>query len=145
MEKKAPIPQGKYVPATRFGQMIYTAGMTPRDNGILLMTGKVKQNAELEIYRGAVEQAMSNALVAAEAKLGSGERICQVLQLTVFVNGETDFTSHSRLADFATSYLCEKLGEVGIAARTAVGVATLPGDAPVEIQMVCAVEAKTFG
>ena len=58
MGKEAnPIPQGKYVPATRFGQLIYTAGMTPRKNGVLMMEGKLGQAANLEDYREAVVQA----------------------------------------------------------------------------------------
>ena len=47
-----PIPQGKYVPATRFGNMIFTAGMTPRNNGVLLKTGKIKATDEIAVQRG---------------------------------------------------------------------------------------------
>ena len=72
-------------------------------------------------------------------KLNEGESIAQVLSLMVYVNAEDGFTIHSKLADFATDYLCEKLGDAGIAARAALGVASLPGNAPVEIQIICAV------
>ena len=99
MEKTAPVPQGKYVPATRFGRLIFTAGMTPRKNGILILSGKVAAEGELEQYRDAVNQAVSNALIAAQNMLAAGESIQQVLQLTVYVNAEQGFQKHSRLAD----------------------------------------------
>lgn len=69
MEKVAPIPQGKYVPATRFGSLIFTAGMTPRKNGVLILSGKVTAEQPLESYRDAVYQAASNALIAAQNQL----------------------------------------------------------------------------
>ena len=55
-----------------------------------------------------------------------------------YVNAEQGFQLHSKLADFATEYLCGELGEEGVAARAALGVASLPGEAPVEIQIICA-------
>ena len=55
MAKEAnPIPQGKYIPATRFGNMIFTAGMTPRNNGVLIRTGKVKASDDIADYKDAV-------------------------------------------------------------------------------------------
>lgn len=136
---KNPIPQGKYVPATRFGSMIFTAGMTARKNGVPIFTGRVKAEESLETYKEAICQATNNALVAAQNLLGEGEAIAQILSLSVYINAEDGFTAHSKLADFATEYLCGEIGDAGIAARAALGVATLPGNAPVEIQIVCAV------
>lgn len=135
---KNPIPQGKYVPATRSGNLIFTAGMTPRVNGVLILSGKVQCNKPLESYREAVHQATGNALTAALNKLVQGEEIGQVLQLQVYVNAEEGFILHSKLADFASEYLCKELGETSVTARAAIGVASLPNNAPVEIQMICA-------
>ena len=141
MGKEAnPIPQGKYVPATRFGQLIYTAGMTPRKNGVLMMEGKLGQAANLEDYREAVVQAAKNALSAARNKLNEGEALAQILSITVYVNAEADFTGQSKLADMASEYFCEELGEAGVGSRAAVGVASLPGNAPVEISIVAAAQ-----
>lgn len=139
-EKVNPVPQGKYVPATRCGRLIFTAGMTARKNGVPIMTGRVRKDQPVDSYAAAVLQAASNALTAAQNMLAGNERISQILSLTVYVNAEDGFTEHSKLADIASSFLCSELGEAGIAARSAVGVATLPGNAPVEIQMVCSVE-----
>ena len=134
-----PIPQGKYVPATRIGNMIYTAGMTPRSNGVLIFTGKVSPDEPLETYREAVRQAAANCLTAARNKLEAEESIRQILFMTVYVNAEPGFLVHPKLADFASEYLVEQLGESGIGCRAAVGVASLPGNAPVEIQITVAV------
>jgi enamine deaminase RidA (YjgF/YER057c/UK114 family) len=134
-----PIPQGNYVPASRFGNMIYTAGMTPRNNGELIQSGKVVNSEPVSIYKAAVRQAVANALTAAMNTLAEQERLEQILSLTVYVNAEDTFQAHSSLADFASEYLFEKMGHAGIASRAAIGVASLPGNAPVEIQLIAVV------
>ena len=140
IEKKAnPIPQGKYVPATRFDDLIVTAGMTPRKNGQLIQTGRVLKDAPLEDYKDAVRQAAENALTAARNQLAEDERIVRVLSMTVYVNAEDGFTSHAKIADFASDYLNEELGDASPMARVSIGVATLPGNAPVEIQLMCGI------
>ena len=138
MKQANPIPQGKYVPANRFENMIFTAGMTPRDNGVLIKTGKISIADPIEDYRDAVRQAAKNALTAARNKLEEGEHIERILLITVYVNAEEGYTTQAKIADHASEYFCEELGEAGIGARAAVGVASLPGNAPVEISIICA-------
>lgn len=138
MNNQTPKPQGDYVPATRNGNLIFTSGMTPRKDGVLVLTGPVKVDEPLDTYRDAVLLACGNALTAARAMLGNGERISAILSLTVYVAAEPGFTTHSKLADFASAFLRSELGTDGIGSRAAVGVATLPGNAPVEIQLVAA-------
>ena len=140
MGRKNPIPQGKYVPAVRYGNFIFTAGMTPRLNGVATAVGRVKTNEPLEMYRAPARLAASNALNAALNKLKEGEKIVQVLDLKVYINAEDDFTAHAKLADFVSEYLCEELGEAGIAPRAAIGMGTLPAVAPIEVQLICAAE-----
>jgi len=140
MGKEAnPIPQGKYVPATRFGDIIFTAGMTPRRNGVLIREGKVKISDSFDEYAIAVRQAAKNALTAAKNRLEEGEHIAAILSITVYVNAEAGFTSQSKIADIASEYFCEELGEAGVGSRAAVGVSSLPGNAPVEISIVAGV------
>lgn len=134
-----PIPQGNYAPATRFGELIYTAGMTPRNNGVLIKEGKIRLDDQLEDYCEAVRQAAANALTAAKNKMEEGEHIVQILSITVYVNAEDGFTRQSKIADLASDYFCEELGEAGVGSRAAVGVASLPGNAPVEISLVVGV------
>lgn len=140
MHKTAnPIPQGNYAPATRFENLIFTAGMTPRENGVLIAEGKVKCSEPVEHYRAAVIQAAKNALTAARNKMSDQETIAQILSITVYVNSEEGYTKQSKLADIASEYFCEQLSDAGIGSRAAVSVADLPGNAPVEISIVAGV------
>ena len=139
MKEANPIPQGKYVPANRFENLIFTAGRPPRLNGVLIKTGKIAINDPIEDYREAVRQAAKNALTAARNKLEEGEHIARILLITVYVNAEEGYTTQAKIADHASEYFCEELGEAGIGSRAAVGVASLPGNAPVEISIICAV------
>jgi len=134
-----PVPQGEYVPARRHGGLIHTAGMTPRRDGVLMFHGPVLKDEPVETWRDAVTLACHNALSAARATLVEGESIAAILSMTVYIAAEDGFTAHSRLADFASQVLASELGAAGRCARTAVGVAALPGAAPVEIQLVAAV------
>ena len=70
----------------------------------------------------------------------SGEVIVDILSLNVYINSESNFKQHSKLADFASEYLFKELGKIGIASRTSVGVISLPGNAPVEIQIIAAIK-----
>lgn len=139
-QKENPIPQGRYIPASRSGSLIFTAGMTPREKGVLTLYGKVTASRPLDYYRDAVRRAAANALIAARNTLGKGEGLEKIVTMTVYINAEPGYTLHAKIADFASEFLCEELGDAGIVSRVAVGVASLPGDAPVEIQLVAAVE-----
>jgi enamine deaminase RidA (YjgF/YER057c/UK114 family) len=137
--KKTPVPQGKYVPASRYRNLVFTSGMTPRNNGTLLFSGKIKASEPIETYKEAVRLATSNALTAARSLLTDQERLENIVTLTVFIATEEGFTAHAKLADFAAEYLYEEMRENGIGSRAAIGVASLPSDAPVEIQLVAAI------
>ena len=134
-----PVPQGRYVPASRHGGLIFTSGMTPRAAGVLRFAGPVRAGDAPERWREAVELACANALAAARGRLVGDERIAAVVGMTVFIAADPGFALHSRLADFASERLFAELGEAGIGSRAAVGVASLPGGAPVELQLVVAV------
>lgn len=131
-----PIPQGKYLPAVRHADLIYTSGMTPRKEGILIYSGQIRVAEPIESYRDAVRLAALNALVAAQACLREGEKISVILQLNVFLNVEPEFSAHAKIADYASGVLIEYLGDGIIGSRAAIGVASLPSDAPVEITLI---------
>lgn len=116
--------------------MIFVSGMTPRENGNLLYTGQIARHAKPDTFRPAVELATQNALWAAESELTAGERIRSVLSLTVYINAPTDYTRHSQIADFATSYIQSRFPGERVPARAAVGVISLPGNAVVEVSLV---------
>jgi enamine deaminase RidA (YjgF/YER057c/UK114 family) len=135
-----PIPQGKYLPAVRHGDLIYTSGMTPRKSGNLLYSGKIRAADPIEYHREAVRVATLNAVTAAQACLHAGEKIALILQLNVFLNAEEEFTAHAKVADFASEVLIENMGADCIGSRAAIGVSSLPSNAPVEITILCKVE-----
>lgn len=134
-----PVPQGDYLPARRHRDLIFTSGMTPREAGVLTHRGPISATAPVEGHAEAVRLACRNALTAARATLAEGEAIAAILSLTVYIAAEPGFTAHSRLADIASAFLRAELGEAGIGSRAAVGVASLPGDAAIEIALVAAV------
>lgn len=126
------VPHGNYVLAKRHRDLVFTAGMTPRKDGILTHTGTFTNDFDLEGCKETVELAASNALAVARRLLTDTERIDSILSMTVFVSARGDFNQHSRIADHASNYFFQELGEKGIGARAAVGVASLPGAAIVE-------------
>ena len=100
----------------------------------VLPAGKGKGDVLLLVFK-----AHLTALTAARNKLEEGERIDRILLITVYVNAEEGYATQAKIADHASEYFCEELGEAGIGSRAAVGVASLPGNAPVEISIICAV------
>ena len=134
-----PIPQGKYLPAVRHNDLIYTSGMTPRKAGKLIYSGKIRVTDPIDSHKNAVHLATLNALTAAQACLKEGERISLILQLNVFLNAEDEFTAHPKIADYASTVLIENLGANCIGSRAAIGVASLPSNAPVEITLIAKV------
>ncbi|MFW0783613.1 RidA family protein [Gordonia sp. CPCC 206044] len=130
-----PAPQGRYVPATRVSTTIRTAGMTPRRDGRLLLTGRVGIDVSVLQARDAAAVAVRNALIAARSLLAEGERL-RCAEMTVYVACDGDFTEHSSVADGASDVLAAEFGVDGLPARSAVGVYALPGGSPVEIALV---------
>ena len=137
---KQPISQGKYLPAVRHNDLIYTSGMTPRKAGKLLYSGKIRVNDPIESHKEAVHLATLNALVAAQSCLVKGEGISVILQLNIFLNAEQGFTAHPKVADFASEILMENLGPDCIGSRAAIGVASLPSNATIEISLTAKVD-----
>ena len=134
-ELKVPDPQGSYVPATRIGQMIRTAGMTPRRAGQLIVTGRVGAELDVRQARQAAALAVCNAIVAARSLIREGEAL-RCAALTVYIACTDDFAEHSSVADGASDFICAHLGTDNLPARSAVGVYTLPGGSPVEVALV---------
>lgn len=132
-----PVPQGSYVAATATDHLVLTAGMTPRVDGVLRHVGRVGHEVTLDDARAAAAIAVSNAVAAASAQVGSLSGLGRALRLTVFVNAVEGFTQHSAVADGASERLVELLGDRGVVVRTAVGVASLPGGACLEVELTC--------
>ena len=134
-------PAGAYVPATRAGNLIFTAGQLPLEAGELRTTGKVGDAvSEEEAYRAARLCAL-NALAAAATEAGGLDRIHRVVKVTGFVASAPGFNAQPQVLNGASELIGEVFGETGLHARSAVGVAELPLDAPVEVEIVAELEA----
>ncbi|MHB1042089.1 MAG: RidA family protein [Eubacteriales bacterium] len=131
-----PQPVAAYVPALKAGALLYTSGQLPFAEGEIKYRGKVgKDLPEEEGYRAARLCAV-NCLAAARSVAGSLDRIERIVKLTGFVNCEPDFVRQPFVLNGASELLAEIFGEAGGHTRSAVGVAGLPLDAAVEIEMV---------
>jgi enamine deaminase RidA (YjgF/YER057c/UK114 family) len=115
---------------------VYVAGQLPYKDGELLGTGIVGGDVDVETARELARQAALNALAVAADAVGDLDRV-RMVQMLVFVASTPDLGLQSRVADAASDLLLEVLGDNGRHARTAIGVAGLPLNSPVEIQMVC--------
>jgi enamine deaminase RidA (YjgF/YER057c/UK114 family) len=129
-------PLAAYVPAVRSGNTVYTAGQLPLVDGQLVSTGKV--GAEVGAAEAAIlaRTCALNALAAAASLAGGVARIRRIVKLTGFVASAPDFTGQPQVVNGASELLLEIFGDAGRHARSAVGVAVLPLNAPVEVELV---------
>ncbi|MET9023844.1 RidA family protein [Actinopolymorpha sp. NPDC004070] len=129
-------PVAAYVPAVRTGSHVYTSGQLPISGGSLLATGKVGAEVSPEDAYTLTRQATLNALAAVRAELGDLSSVTRVVKVVVFVASAPDFTGQPKVANGASELLGTVFGDAGQHARSAVGVAVLPLDAPVEVELV---------
>lgn len=131
-------PVAAYVPAVVQGNLVYTSGQLPFVDGALPATGKVGAAVSAEDAQSYAATCALNALAAAESVIGSLDRVTQVVKVTGFVASDPAFTGQPGVINGASDLLREIFGEAGIHARSAVGVAVLPLDAPVEVELILA-------
>jgi enamine deaminase RidA (YjgF/YER057c/UK114 family) len=134
-------PDSTYVNHRRVDSTIHVAGQLPYHDGQLLGQGILGRDVELETGRDLARHAVLNALAVAAHAVGDLDRV-RIVQMLVFVASTPEFGEQSKVADAASELLVEVLGENGRHARTAIGVASLPRNSPVEIQMVCTAVQK---
>lgn len=133
---EVPEPAGSYVPAARTGNLVYTAGQLPLQDGSLLHTGKVDAEVSLEEAQDAARLCTLNALAAVTKQTGSLDEIYRIVKVTGYVASREGFTRQPQVLNGASDFLGEVFGEAGQHARSAVGVAELPLDAPVEVEII---------
>ena len=129
-------PAAAYVPAVRTGNLVYTSGQVPFVDGKLPATGKAGAEVTPEEAYDLARICALNALAAIKAELGDLSRVTRVVKLLVFVASAPDFTGQPQVGNGASDLLGEVFGDAGKHARSAVGVAVLPLDAPVEVEMI---------
>ncbi|BDZ51642.1 LysR family transcriptional regulator [Frondihabitans sucicola] len=134
-------PAGAYVPAVVSGGYVYTSGQLPFIGGSLPATGKVGRDVTPEEAQDLAKQSALNALAAARSVLGGDlDRVVKVVKVTGFVASDPAFTGQPGVINGASNVLGEIFGEKGVHARSAVGVAVLPLDSPVEVEIILEVE-----
>jgi enamine deaminase RidA (YjgF/YER057c/UK114 family) len=128
-------PLAAYVPARRSGAFVYTSGQLPMVDGALQRTGKVGREVSVEDAAGLARIAALNALAAVHGLVGL-DAVSGVVKVLGFVASAPDFTGQPAVVNGASALLGEVFGDAGAHARSAVGVAVLPLDAPVEIELI---------
>lgn len=128
-------PLAAYQPAVRSGAYVHTSGQLPMVEGKLPATGKVGADVTPEQAKELAATCALNALAAVKSVVGDLDRIARVVKVVGFVASATDFTGQPAVVNGASELLGAVLGDRGVHARSAVGVAVLPLDAPVEVEI----------
>jgi enamine deaminase RidA (YjgF/YER057c/UK114 family) len=137
-----PAPVAAYVPAVRDGSYIYTSGQLPMVSGQLVQTGKVGDGHGLvpaDDAKKLAEVCALNAIAAVKSQVGDLDKVTRVVKVVGFVASDPSFTGQPGVINGASELLGKAFGDAGVHARSAVGVAVLPLDAPVEVEITVAV------
>ncbi|HWD13515.1 RidA family protein [Pseudochrobactrum sp. sp1633] len=130
-------PAAAYLPFAQSGNLLFTSGQLPLENGKLISTGLVGRDLTIEQAQEAAKACAINVLSQAKAALGGDlSRIKRIVKITVFVASVVDFTDQHIVANGGSQLFIDVLGDAGKHARSAVGMAGLPLNAPVEIEAI---------
>lgn len=133
------VPLAAYVPTVRTGDLVYTSGQVPMVEGKLHQTGKLGVDLGVDEGRAQARICALNAVAALKAEIGDLAKVKRIVKVVVFVASAPDFTEQPQVANCASELLGEVFGDAGKHARSAVGVAALPLDAPVEVELIAEV------
>jgi enamine deaminase RidA (YjgF/YER057c/UK114 family) len=129
-------PLAAYVPAVRTGSLVYTSGALPFVGGTLVATVKVGADITAEQAHDLARVCALNALAAVKSVLGDLDQVVRVVKVVGFVAAHPSFTAVPQVVNGASELLAAAFGDAGAHARSAVGVAVLPLDAPIEVELV---------
>lgn len=133
------VPQAAYVPAVRTGNYVYVSGQLPMVDGKLQATGKVGDSVSAAEGAALARICALNAIAAVASVAGGIDAITRIVKVTGFVASAPSFTGQPQVINGASELLQEVFGEAGRHARSAVGMAVLPLDAPVEVELIAEV------
>jgi enamine deaminase RidA (YjgF/YER057c/UK114 family) len=136
----AAAPAANYVPFCRTGNLLFTAGQLPLKDGKLQAIGLLGRDIDTATGRDGAKYCAINILAQAKAALGDLERIRRLVKITVFVASSPDFVEQHLVANGASDFLVAVLGDRGKHARSAVGTASLPLNAAVEVEAIFEVD-----
>ena len=129
-------PAGAYVPAVVSGNLVFTAGQIPLVDGKLMAEGRLGAEISAEAGKEIAQRCALNAIAAVKSVLGDLERVKKVVKVVGFVASTPDFTAQPGVVNGASELLQAAFGDRGIHARSAVGVAVLPLNSPVEVELI---------
>jgi enamine deaminase RidA (YjgF/YER057c/UK114 family) len=132
-------PLAAYLPAVRTGPYVYTAGQLPIVDGQLLATGKVGAGVSVGEAAALARTCALNALAAVASVTGGLSAVRRIVKVVGFVASVPDFTEQAQVINGASELLIEVFGDAGRHARSAVGMAVLPRDTPVEVELIAEV------
>ncbi|MGA1023817.1 MAG: RidA family protein [Aquiluna sp.] len=129
-------PAGAYVPAVISGNLVFPAGQIPLVDGKLMAEGRLGAEITAEQGKEIAQRCALNAIAAVKSVLGDLERVKKVVKVVGFVASTPEFTAQPGVVNGASELLQAAFGDVGIHARSAVGVAVLPLNSPVEVELI---------
>lgn len=132
-------PVAAYVPALRNGDLVYTSGQLPLVAGQLRASGKLGAEITTEMGYELAQTCVLNAIAAVRAQIGDLDKVVRVVKVLGFVASTSDFYDQPQVINGASELLGKAFGDAGEHARSAVGVAVLPRNAPVEVELIVAV------
>lgn len=135
-----PLPVASYLPGIFKNNLIFVSGQLPTRDGKLLATGKLGRDLDIKTGQMAARQAAINCLAVLKALLGNLDRVEQIIKITGYVQSVDDFFEQPQVVNGASNLLQEVFGLRGQHARTAVGVAALPFNAPCEIELIACIK-----
>jgi enamine deaminase RidA (YjgF/YER057c/UK114 family) len=133
---EATTPLAAYVPAVLTGRYVYTSGQLPVVNGELIATGKVGVEIDPDHAAELAARCALNAIAAIKSVIGDLDKVVRVVKVVGFVASDPEFSGQPAVMNGASNLLLEAFGEAGRHARSAVGVAVLPRNAPVEVEVI---------
>ena len=129
-------PAGAYVPAVISGNLVFTAGQIPLVDGKLMAEGRLGAEVSAEAGKEIAQRCALNAIAAVKSVLGDLGRVKKVVKVVGFVASTPEFTAQPGVVNGASELLQAAFGDAGIHARSAVGVAVLPLNSPVEVELI---------
>ena len=131
-----PSPAGSYIPVVTTGNLAFVSGQIPMKEGKVVFEGKVPNEQSLDAARDAAKICIINGLAQLKANLGSLDKISKFVRISGFVNSNPEFTEQPKVINAASDLLVEIFGDMAKHSRIAVGVASLPLNSTVEIDMI---------
>ena len=131
-----PKPAGSYMPVVKTGNLMFVSGQIPMKEGKVVFQGKVPINISLEDAQKAAKLCIINALAQLKAELGTLDKISKIVKVSGFVNSSQDFVEQPKIINAASDLLFEIFGDKGRHSRIALGVASLPLNSTVEIDLI---------